>query len=77
LIGEKFAATEACRDVVMARLPAVFGALTDVLVLARDELGFPLDKHLYVQLMTEHNSRMASVVDDLLSEVRRKVSHME
>ena len=74
LTKAKYLATEVCRDVVIDQLPRVFEVLRDLLVLARDELGFSIDKDRYVTLMTDHADRMVALLNDLMSEVRRQVA---
>jgi hypothetical protein len=72
LIKDKYFATEACRDVVISQLPEVFQLLSSVLVLAREELGFSIDRDRYANLMNDHSEKMATVLKDLMATVRRE-----
>lgn len=74
LIRDKYISTEACRDVVVRYLPEVFAVLSSVLVLARDELQFSIDKARYASLMNDHSEKMAAALDDLMSTVRRNAA---
>jgi hypothetical protein len=73
LLKKKYSANEACRDVVTDQLPRVFEAVRDVLVFAREELGFALEKERYVKLMTDHTNKVVLSLTELMSDIRRQV----
>lgn len=74
LLREKYAATEKCRDVVIAQLQGVFAALKDVMVLARQELGFSIEEGPYSELMRDHADKMAHLLNELMFDIRQQVT---
>jgi len=73
LFKQKFAATEKCRDATMKNLPRVYEGLREVLLIARQELGFPIDAEEYSKLIAEATAAAQTSVKSLLQEVREQV----
>lgn len=73
LIKKKYEAAEKCRNVVMSGLPAVQEGLREVLLMARNELGFPIDADEYRSLISEATAKAQTSFSDLLHSVREEV----
>jgi len=73
LIKRKYIETEKCRDVVGSHLRSIYEALRDILLLARKELGFPIEEENYKETMNDRIVAMEKNLRDLFTEIRRQV----
>lgn len=73
LFKQKYAATEKCRDAIMSNLPKVYEGLKEVLLMARQELGFPIEASEYSTIISESAASSQASVNSLLQEVRAQV----
>lgn len=73
LMKRKYEETEKCRNVVMSSLPAVHEGLREVLLMARNELGFPIAADEYRSLISEATAKAQTSINDLLQKVRDEV----
>lgn len=73
LSRQKYLHTEACRDSVINALPVVYVAMKDVLLMARQELGFPIEASDYSQIISDATTTGQESVKALLTHVRAQV----
>ncbi len=74
LIKKKYHATEVCRDVVVKGLKEVYGALSNVLLMARKELAFPIDESEYKTILVQTTEQTVSDLNSLLNEIRAEIA---
>lgn len=73
LFKKKYHETEKCRDVVANHLKTIYESSRDVLLLAREELDFPIDEPRYKSIMDESVESMEKNLKDLYVHIRREV----
>ena len=73
LFKKKYHETEKCRDVVAKHLKTIYEASSDVLLLAREELDFPIDEPRYKSIMDESVESMEKNLKDLYVHIRSEV----
>lgn len=73
LIKQKYIETEKCRDVISRHLKSIYEALLDTLLLARQELSFPIDQERYKAIMVEHTDLISRNLEECLAEIRKQV----
>ena len=73
LFKKKYHETEKCRDVVAKHLKTIYEASRDVLLLAREELDFPIDEPRYKSIMDESVESMEKNLKDLYVHIRSEV----
>ncbi len=73
LFKRKYRKTEACRDVVARNLRTISEASRDFLLLAREELAFPIDEKRYRTIMDKRIESMEKNLEDLFSHIRKEV----
>jgi len=74
LIKEKYKQTEACRDVIREDLKEVYGALRNVLLMARRELGFPINESQYLAILNQATELALDNLKSLFDEIRSEIS---
>lgn len=73
LVKQRYGITEKCRDVIMNNLPKIYEGLQEVLLLARQELGFPIDAEEYSAIISEATATALSLTNNMLREIRAQV----
>ncbi|HUT28545.1 MAG TPA: hypothetical protein VMX13_02045 [Sedimentisphaerales bacterium] len=73
LFRKKYHETENCRDVVAKHLKNIYEASRDVLLLAREELGFPIDGIRYRKIMDDRIESMEKNLKELFAQIRSEV----
>lgn len=66
--------TEKCRDVMASHLPQIYKALRDILLLARDELSFDIEKEEYLKLMEESTQKVLSELQVTFDTIRNQIN---
>ncbi len=72
LIKQRYIETEKCRDVISQNLKTIYEASRDVLLLARQELSFPIDRERYRSIIDNRLELMTRNLQDL-TEIRKQV----
>jgi len=73
LFKKKYQETEKCRDVVAKNIKTIYKASRDVLLLAREELEFPIDENQYKAIMDESIESMEKNLEELYVNIRSEV----
>ncbi len=73
LFKEKYNATEHCRDVIKNDLKGIYGAMKDMLLAIRKELGFPIDENEYSNLINQSTEITLASIESLYYEIRTQV----
>lgn len=73
LFKEKYHNTEKCRDVVAKCLKNIYEASRDVLLLAREELDFPIDETRYKEIMDNRIESMEKNLEEFFAHIRSEV----
>jgi len=73
LLRKKYLETENCRDVVAKHLKTIYEASRDVLLLAREELDFPIDEARYRKIMDDGIEAMGKNLEELFAHIRSEV----
>jgi len=73
LFEQKYIATEKCRDVISKNLRAIFEGSRDVLLLAREELSFSINKAKYNKLFDERIESVDKNLKAFHAEMRKQV----
>ncbi|MDP8211737.1 MAG: hypothetical protein P9X22_00415 [Candidatus Zapsychrus exili] len=74
LIKAKYHATEACRDVIRKDLKEIYGALGNVLLMARRELAFPIDESQYATMLNRATELALANMESLFDEIRAQIA---
>lgn len=74
LIKQKYIETEKCRDVLSQNIKPIYEALRDVLLLARQELSFPIEQERYKQIIDKQIELTVRQLEGFLVEIRKQVS---
>lgn len=67
--------TEQCRDVMASHLAQIYEALRDILILARDELSFDIEKEEYLKLMEDSTQEVLGEMHRMFDTVRSQVGN--
>ncbi len=73
LIKDRYRAVENCRDVVAKDFQQVHSALSQLLIMARKELSFPIDESRYAKLMEESAAAAKTELKKFLKRNRDEV----
>lgn len=73
LFKEKYHETEKCRDVVAKYLKTIYEASRDVLLLAREELDFPIDATRYKEIMDDRIEFVGKNLEEFFAHIRSEV----
>jgi len=73
LLKKQYHEIEKCRDVVTKHMKTIFQASRDVLLLAREELDFPIDETKYKAIMDERIESMEKNIEELYVHIRSEV----
>ena len=73
LIKQKYIETEKCRDVINRNNKKINEALIAVLLLARQELSFPIDHEKYKEIINERMKSVGKNLGIFMNEIRKQV----
>lgn len=69
-----YQAVEACRDVITQDLKNVYEAVRSVLLLAREELDFPIDAAEYTAILTGSTEAALTEMDIVIKSIRAEIA---
>ena len=73
LVKQKYIETEKCRDVFSKNLKSIYAEAGEFLLLARQELSFPIDPEKYKVLIGEQIESTRQHLEQFMAEIRKQV----
>lgn len=73
LIKQKYIETEKCRDVINNNLKVIYETLRDVLLIARQELSFPINKERYREIIDNQIESTTNNLERMFKDIRKQI----